>query len=69
MASYTIAEVELSNEELISLYRTEMAQYEDFPSDDLNAIFEIAVENRDRFPGITGARNPEDYVYMYRSSN
>lgn len=62
MASYTIAEVELSNEELISLYRTEMAQYEDFPSDDLNAIFEIAVENRDRFPGITGARNPEDYV-------
>ena len=62
MASYTIAQEEISNEELTELYRAEIDQYEEFPSIDLGIIFGIALENRDRFPGIAGAKGPEDYI-------
>ena len=65
MASYTIAtETALTDERLRQIYNTVKAGIIHFSYDELDTIFEIALNNRSLFPGINlaGANNPEAYI-------
>lgn len=65
MASYTIAtETTLTDERLRQIYNTVKAGAIHFSYDELDTIFEIALNNRGLFPGINlaGAKNPEAYI-------
>jgi len=64
MASYTIANITISDETLCEYYRRAKQAYTVTSWDDLDTIFQIALNNRDRFPGInlTGQKTPELYI-------
>ena len=64
MASYTIANSNVSDESLRSFYAQAKRRYTLSSWDDLDSIFAVALSNRDRFPGIniTGQQTPETYI-------
>ncbi len=65
MASYTIAnETSLPTERLRQIYNAVKAGVVHFSYEDLDTIFEIALRNRDLFPGINlaGTNTPEAYI-------
>ena len=63
MASYSIATENFKDDELRAMYKNVKSRL-NFNSDDLDAIFEIALKHRDRFPVISfnGYFSPERYV-------
>jgi hypothetical protein len=64
MASYTIANERISREQLQQYYSAAKAGYRSVTWTDLDLIFAIAEEHRDRFPGInlTGMQSPRLYI-------
>lgn len=64
MASYTIATLRIDEDSLRAWYISETRRYRDVDWTDLNRIFEVALTQRDRFPGINlqGANNPQLYI-------
>lgn len=65
MGSYTIAkEKSLSAQAATTLYHEAKAPYSAFSWDNLDLIFQVALLNRDRFPGmqLSGAASPRAYM-------
>lgn len=64
MASYTIATERIGNEQLRQYYIAAKHDYRSGIFTDLDLIFEIALQHRDRFPGInlTGMQSPRLYI-------
>lgn len=64
MASYTIANERISGKQLQQYYAAAKAGYRSVNWTDLDLIFAIALEHRDRFPGInlTGMQSPKFYI-------
>lgn len=64
MPSYTIANLQISDKDLRNHFNTAREIYNISNNDDLNYIFEIALQQRDRFPNVnlTGALTPLSYM-------
>lgn len=64
MASYTIADEQISKEELQEFYDVAKAGFRSVTWTDLDLIFAIALRQTDRFPGInlTGIQSPKLYM-------
>ena len=62
MKGYSIATLSISNNELINMYSIAISQYKGFVWNDLLYIFKVAMEDRSLFPGVRGAKYPQDYM-------
>ena len=64
MASYTISNEAISDTVLSNYYNHAKHSYTISSWTELDYIFQVALNNRDRFPGInvTGQQNPESYI-------
>lgn len=64
MASYTITDEQISREQLRQFYNAAKAGFRSASWTDLDLIFDIALHDKDKFPGInlTGMRSPKLYI-------
>ena len=64
MASYSIANLQIDDDTLRAWYVMAIRRYRGVDWTDLNWIFEVALDQRDRFPGINlqGENNPQLYI-------
>ena len=64
MASYTITNEQVSREQLRQFYNAAKAGFRSVTWTDLDLIFDIALHNKDKFPGInlTGMQSPKLYI-------
>lgn len=63
MASYTITNTSLSKEVLLEFYTSAKSNYE-YNWEELDFIFNIALENPDRFPGININNDVSEQIYI-----
>lgn len=66
MASYTISSTQLHDAMLMQCYQQEKSKYTAFDFADLDIIFNVALNARDRFPNINIPGQPNEFQYISR---